>query len=97
MTKPMKPKQPCKACLDKAWQALQMAQQLESDLTCRSGAYWCNHRDVLAVYYIDDGATVCTITTGMTHDEAKLAYTQAVAVGGGTIDFVRKIKPNEMH
>ena len=76
---------------------LQMAQQLESDLTCRSGAYWCNHRDVLAVFYIDDGETVCTITTGMTHDEAKQAYTEAVAVGGGTIDFVRKIKPNEMH
>ena len=98
MTKPMKPKQPCKACLEKAWSALQIAQQLESNLSCQSGAYWCNHRDVLAVYYsTDDGGLVCTITTGMIHDEAKQAYTEAVAEGSGTIDFVRMVKPTDLH
>ena len=98
MQKPMKPKQPCKACLDKAWQALQMAQQLEGGLPCRSGAYWCNHKGVLVVYSsTDDGETVCTMTTGMTHDEPKVAYTEAVAEVGGTIDFVASVRKEGMH
>ena len=89
MIKPMKPKQPCKACLEKAWNALQMAQQLEGGLPCRSGAYWCNHRDVLVVYSsTDDGGIVCTITTGMTHDQARQMYTESVTEVGRAIDFV---------
>ncbi len=97
-SKAMKPKQPNQACLDKARNALQIAQQLEHGFPSRSGAYWCNHKDVLAVYYrTEDGGTDCTTPTGMTHDEAKLANTEVVSEGGGIIDFVAQARKERMH
>ncbi len=71
----LKPKTPCKACLESAWRSLQKAIEIPGDHPTRVGAMYCHHEKVLVYFVNREGeppSVMCT--TGLTAVEAIVAY-----------------------